>query len=272
MSPAARPPTFVPVSPLWRRGRAQRSRSVRCLRRPARAALRGGRDYEREREADRQWVRDWEERERLQEGGREGEHDGGRPTPPRRIPRRSTHRASNWPWARSSRADRSVWLVRWLRASLLGVAGSPVFAAVAEIGTLMLGVFSDALERSLYPDVETELVVEYGITKPSPGDRTYVDPLREWELSRVTYYYDSFGRRVYPQLQAEGTGACVGPVEYVDLADEDADLPADPHPSEQRRAVGGNRSERTPQKLDGTRDAQPNGDGPGQRDPLGRPR
>jgi hypothetical protein len=222
---SARKAFFVAAPAAWRRSRKVGGRSSRCCARtPPCAALHDKHHRSRRHEPDNGHVH-----------GRDYIRDFERPALPRRVPRRNTYRASNWPWARA-RAQHSARLVRWLRMSLQGVAGSTVFAAVTEIGTRVLDVFSEALERSLYPNVETELVVDYGITKPSPEDRTYVDPLREWELSRVTYYHDSFGRRVYPQLQTEGTRARVGAVEYRDLAEEDEDSLADLQLPEKRRA------------------------------------
>lgn len=50
------------------------------------------------------------------------------------------------------------------------------------------------LQRSWYAE---ELVIEYGITDPNPDDKAYVDPLRDWQPSPITYYHDSFGSRVY---------------------------------------------------------------------------
>jgi hypothetical protein len=236
----ARKAAFAAAPVAWRRARKVGGRSSRYhARAPPCVALHGKHARNHNHEDDIGHVR-----------GRDCGRDRERPAPPRRVPRWNTYRASNWPWARA-RAQHSARLVRWLRMSLQGVADSTVFAAVAEIGTRVLGVFSEALERSLYPDVETELVVDYGITKPSPEDRTYIDPLREWELSRVTYYYDSFGRRVYPQLQTEGTRACVGAFEYRDLAEEDEDGVDDPQLPEKRRTV-------TPKVVDESqiRDAQ----------------
>lgn len=46
-----------------------------------------------------------------------------------------------------------------------------------------------------------DLTVEYGISDPCPEDKTYVDPLTDWELSKEFSYRDSYGNPVYLQLQ-----------------------------------------------------------------------
>jgi hypothetical protein len=115
-----------------------------------------------------------------------------------------------------------------------------VLAAVAELGTRVLR----SLERSLYPDLESELVdgddsgYVYGITKPAAGDKMFVDPLREWDVCSVNYYLDSFGRRVYPQLSTDGTRAGVYAAEYRELSEDEGD---DPNEDESLLCeVGGN--------------------------------
>lgn len=107
--------------------------------------------------------------------------------------------------------------VRKALDALLG-GERPLFARVTALGFAVLRSVSEALERSLYPDTEKELVVEYGLADPSPTDKVYVDPLREWEISPVTYYRDSFGRRVY--LQLEGASGVVMGGDYRELFEE----------------------------------------------------
>lgn len=116
------------------------------------------------------------------------------------------------------RAIEALWI-----ASLRGVTESPIVTAVAELGIRFLRTVSDAIERSLYPDVETELVFDYGITEASPADKYFVDPLREWEISKITYYRDARGRRVYPQLETDGVKTRVFASDYRELADDDLD-------------------------------------------------
>jgi hypothetical protein len=100
-----------------------------------------------------------------------------------------------------------------------------VLAGLAKLGTRVLRT----LERSLYPDIESELVdgdesgYVYGITKPAAGDKTYIDPLSEWDVCKVTYYQDSFGRRIYPQLSTDGTRVNVFAAEYRDLSEDERD-------------------------------------------------
>lgn len=184
-----------------------------------------------------------------------------------RVPRAHTYYSSAWPWKRTPPRSRWPWnsgrghrggrsprgyatdddddgsgpdVVRVLEAfwqrSVRGVTESPFVAAVAELGVLFIRRVSDALERTLWSDAEAELIeYEYGVTRPSPGDKTYVDPLRDWEISNVTYYYDSFGRKVYPQLQTGGTRVRIFAREFRDIADDhDADTDAERTSPQQR--------------------------------------
>lgn len=110
------------------------------------------------------------------------------------------------------------------------VAESSIIARVKALGKRMLRSFTDAIERTLYPDTEKELVVEYGLTDPSPSDKNYVDPLKDWETSPVTYYCDSFGRPVY--LQLDGASGLVAASDYRDQFDETTEIDDDTHNSE----------------------------------------
>lgn len=115
------------------------------------------------------------------------------------------------------------------------VAESSILARVKALGQRMLRSFTDAIERTLYPDTEKELVVEYGLTDPSPADKTYVDPLREWETSKITYYSDSFGRPVY--LQLDGATGFVAAGDYRDQFDEMVDIDEDPLEGDPREGL-----------------------------------
>lgn len=163
-----------------------------------------------------------------------------------RVPRSQSNRAHTWRWTRAGnqrkqlvlRALESLWI-----ASFKGVAQSPIVAAVAEFGNRFLRRVSDAIERSLYPDVETELVVDYGVTEPSPTDKFYVDPLRDWEVSSITYYRDSRGRRIYPQLQTDGLKTRVFASDFRELPEDETDcFRAQPqaHPSIDRDVLNDN--------------------------------
>ncbi|PXF49669.1 hypothetical protein BWQ96_00547 [Gracilariopsis chorda] len=96
-------------------------------------------------------------------------------------------------------------------------ADSPLLAKVTALGARMLRKLTHAFERAWYPDVEKELIVDYGLTEPSPHDKMYVDPLKDWEVSNVNYYRDSFGRRVY--LQLEGASAMLSAADFRDMYD-----------------------------------------------------
>lgn len=101
---------------------------------------------------------------------------------------------------------------------------------------LGLGVFAalvHALQRSLGGG--DPLVVEYGITEPNPEDKYYVDPLRDWDVSPINYYHDSFGRRVYLSANSP-TGLAIA-LEFRDLPpptqqeDNDPAAANDPDPT-----------------------------------------
>ncbi|CAN8069333.1 unnamed protein product [Agarophyton chilense] len=94
---------------------------------------------------------------------------------------------------------------------------SSLLARVTKLGARFLRGISDAFERSWYPDVEKELVVDYGLAEPSPTDKTYVHPLSDWEISHENFYRDSFGRRVY--LQLDGASAVLSAMDYRDVYD-----------------------------------------------------
>ena len=125
-----------------------------------------------------------------------------------RVRRKYTHRSAGWEWRgaaprsrhtnffRRFSLDEGGALLRSLELlwekSLHGVTESRIVAKMTRFGVTFLKNVSLALQRTLYPDVENELVVEYGIAQPDPNDRTYVDPLKDWQPSMVTYYRDSF--------------------------------------------------------------------------------
>lgn len=109
------------------------------------------------------------------------------------------------------------------------MAKNSLFKRVTALGARVLRSVGEALERTLYPDAEKELVVQYGLTEPSPTDKTYVDPLHDWQTSNVTYYSDSVGRRVY--LQLDGANGVLAALDFRDQFDDaegdDADLSTD---------------------------------------------
>jgi len=61
-----------------------------------------------------------------------------------------------------------------------------------------------------------ELEMEYGIVPPNAADKYYVDPLLDWQLSNVAYYYDSFGNKVGTEAFAP-----ISPAEFREMQDED---------------------------------------------------
>jgi hypothetical protein len=109
---------------------------------------------------------------------------------------------------------------------------SPLVNAISELGERFLRRFAvvcrDA-ERRMYPvegrggEVVEELVVEYGIAAGSEEDKWYVDELADWDLSPVTWYLDSFGRRVYPGVAAAEAGGTVVVGDYRETEDEECD-------------------------------------------------
>lgn len=88
--------------------------------------------------------------------------------------------------------------------------------------------------------------MDYGLTEPSPHDKMYVDPLSDWELSNVNYYRDSFGRRVY--LQLEGASAVLSASDFRDMYDAappceaDAEANADEHLADMDTVSDANKS------------------------------
>ena len=143
------------------------------------------------------------------------------PTPHRhrskrvRVPRKYTSKQSKWSWKGKTSGWGRIFgveegVIRVIEAfwsQSLRVSESSILARVTALGARVLRSMTDAIERTLYPDTEKELVVEYGITEPNPTDKTFIDPLSDWEVCDVTYYRDSHGRRVF--LQFEGTTGVV---------------------------------------------------------------
>ena len=94
------------------------------------------------------------------------------------------------------------------------------------LGARVLKKFTEVIERTLNPPTpEMEIMIEYGVTEPNPADKTFVDPLREWDVSNVTYYRDSFGRPVY--LQLDGAVGLATATEFFDLHDDPDHLAED---------------------------------------------
>lgn len=168
------------------------------------------------------------------------------PMPPRRpnrvrVPREHSSHSRDWQW---QGARNFPWYVifpldqRALLAALESLVDSRIVARVTALGARVLRRLSDAIERTLYPDVEKELVVDYGLTEPSPEDKTYVHPLNEWQVGNVNYYFDSFGRRVY--LRLEGASAILSVTEFRDVYDTGVgDIEELEHSGEQLPPTGG---------------------------------
>lgn len=111
-----------------------------------------------------------------------------------------------------------IKVIEALWSKSVKVSESPILARFTALGARVLKKVTEAIERTLYPDTEKELVVEYGLTEPNPDDKTYVHPLNDWETSNVTYYCDSFGQRVY--LQLDGSSGILAATDYRDFYDE----------------------------------------------------
>lgn len=155
---------------------------------------------------------------------------GGAPPPRRgrgaRLPRARTAAARGWPWRRRAPGDP-------LRRALDVLLASPLVEALSVLGGRFLRQFAGVCreaERRMYPvqgrggEVVEELVVEYGIAAGSEADKWYVDELAEWDLCSVTWYLDSFGRRVYPGVivaRSGGSGVFVG--DFRDVEDDEED-------------------------------------------------
>lgn len=114
------------------------------------------------------------------------------------------------------------------------------------LGARVLRRVTDAIARTLYPDTEKDLAAEYGLAETDQDDDPYMDPLREWETSNVTYYRDSFGRRVY--LQLDCASGLVAATDYRDLYDE-TDVAED--------STDDDTEEKRPYTLGGTEDPYP---------------
>ncbi|KAJ8902187.1 hypothetical protein NDN08_006595 [Rhodosorus marinus] len=84
------------------------------------------------------------------------------------------------------------------------------------LGTLISPVGDAELVNLKNVETFGELEMEYGIVPPNAADKYYVDPLLDWQLSNVAYYYDSFGNKV-------GTEAFrpISPEEFREMQDEE---------------------------------------------------
>lgn len=153
-----------------------------------------------------------------------------------RVSRKYTSATPGWQWQGASKKPSSTsasWLAlfhvddRVVKAleSLWNRHLTKRLATFTALGARVLRSLTHFINRSLNPDTEADLVVEFGIAEPCPHDKNFVDPLRDWELSNVTYYRDSFGRRVY--LQLDGASALVMAADYRDHFDEADEEPAE---------------------------------------------
>lgn len=158
-----------------------------------------------------------------------------KPPPRIRIPRKHTCHTPNWPWPGGTPTPPVSWRAffnvedsvakvleaLWSKSRLVSESG--LLARMTALGARVLRSFTDAIERSLYPSISTDrdFMVEYGVTEPNPADKTFVDPLRDWDTSKVTTYSDSFGRPVY--LQLHGVVGLAAAAEFYDLYQDEGE-------------------------------------------------
>ena len=125
-----------------------------------------------------------------------------------RLRRGDTHHSREWAWhGRRSNAPpptRLSWTFR-------------KFVKDADALVALLARILDALVSRWWRDAD--LVIEYGITDPNPDDKLYVDPLRDWDPAPVSFYTDSFGRRVY--LCANAPNGLAVALEFAEHAEDD---------------------------------------------------
>ncbi|KAI0560438.1 hypothetical protein FGB62_112g222 [Gracilaria domingensis] len=143
-----------------------------------------------------------------------------------RVAKKHTSSSNNWQWSGARSSWRTIFtmdnraFLNALETFAASCVESSLLARVTKLGARVLRGITDAFERTWYPDVEKELVVDYGLAEPSPTDKTYVHPLTEWEISHENYYRDSFGRKVY--LQLDGASAVLSAMDYRDVYDATA--------------------------------------------------
>lgn len=156
-----------------------------------------------------------------------------------RLPRRHTHYDPNWAW--HGAPNRSTEVQTWTFTTLHTVEQSmhkmlqvldksrqtftqstaPFFTRITALGARVLRRVTHVIGRALSADSDpVDLTVEYGIADPCPRDKTFVDPLRDWDPapSSETCYRDSYGNAVY--LQLDGASGIVVASDFRDGFDE----------------------------------------------------
>lgn len=138
-----------------------------------------------------------------------------------RLKRAETYRAKDWPWRGRQRPDFArPWALSSLRRLLAALKDADALAwRVARVVGSLVAALSRSLALHGGPPRDADLIIEYGITDPDPADKCYVHPLSDWEPSPVTYYQDSFGRRVY--LTASAPNGFAIALEFRDFEDEE---------------------------------------------------
>lgn len=160
-----------------------------------------------------------------------------------RVPRRDTHHDPDWVWHGSSDrpADAQNWTVTTLQTveqsmhKVLKVLGksretitattAPLLTRITALGVRVLRRVTHVLGRALSADSDpVDLAVEYGIAEPCPDDKTFVDPLSDWDPAPPSdvSYRDSYGNVVYLQLDGSAS-AIVAATDYRDVYDEHRD-------------------------------------------------
>lgn len=174
-----------------------------------------------------------------------------------RVPRNQTHHHPDWQWrgtstkastthaSTPSSADISAWTsITFYKVfnaihksgQTLSQNTGPFFNRITALGVRVLKSFTDAIGRALRGEVDyADLTVEYGIAEPCPNDKTFVDPLKEWDLScsRDSFYRDSSGKAVY--LQLHGPSGLVASTDFRDVLHDCYDRESLANSSEQHQ-------------------------------------
>lgn len=150
-----------------------------------------------------------------------------------RVPRDQTYQNPQWQWnGASNSSPSSSDIHKWTLATCfrlfnalhksgrtLSQNTAPFFTRITALGALVFRRFTDVIGRALRVEADyADLTVEYGISEPCPEDKTYVDPLTDWELTNESCYRDSYGNPVYLQLQ--GAPAVVFATDFRGTSDD----------------------------------------------------
>lgn len=157
-----------------------------------------------------------------------------------RVPREQTCYNPDWQWhGTSTQADNATPpsdSANWTTMTLLKVlhvlhksgqtltqTTAPLLTKITALSFRVLRSVTGIIERALRVDVDyADLTVEYGIAEPCPHDKTFVDPLQEWNLSNCdSFYRDSSGNAVY--LQLHGPSGVVASADFRDGFEEFGD-------------------------------------------------